>query len=113
MPFKYEISSGQIRHNDAYLGTGWAGQGEFKSDPNSTDVPDRGPLPRGRYTIGRAYHHDHLGRVVMNLEPYHTNQMFHRADFRIQGASILNPETSSKGCMVQIRSVREAINVIA
>lgn len=91
-------------------GIGWAGQGAGKNNPDAQNIPNIGPLPRGNYTIGPAYHHPKLGRVTMNLIPDPDNNMEGRADFRIHGAAAPpDTETSSHGCIIQIRSVRERV----
>lgn len=108
--YTYKQSTGQLFDSSGnLLGTGWAGQGDGKNNPDMQDVKNIGPLPQGRYTIGPAYHHPRLGPVTMDLTPSPSNQMFDRADFRIHGASATDPEHSSEGCMIQIRIVRESV----
>lgn len=109
--FTYQQSTGKISAGDgSLLGTGWAGQEAGKNNPAMQNAANIGPLPRGRYTIGPAYHHPELGAVTMNLTPDTTNEMFGRADFRIHGASFTDPEHSSEGCIIQTRPVREMID---
>jgi hypothetical protein len=45
----------------------------------------------------------------MDLDPDPANEMFGRSAFRIHGAALENPELSSDGCIIQQRSVREAV----
>ena len=107
--YTFRQSTGELFQDGVLKGKGWAGQPPHKNDPNGQEVKGVGPLPRGKYRIGPAYHHPHLGPVTMNLTPDPSNEMFGRGDFRIHGASEDNPEYSSEGCIIQMRPVREAI----
>ena len=115
--YSFSISNGLFRHNGILFGTGWAGQGIGRNNPDAQKMPDIGPLPIGKYTIGKAYDHTlengythNLGPVVMDLTPDPANEMFGRKDFRIHGASLLDPARSSEGCIILPRPVREAID---
>lgn len=88
------------------VGRGYAGRGEGKNNPSMEGVKDRGPLPRGFFTIGTSYTHPRLGPITMNLEPDPRNEMFDREDFRIHGDSTEDPGEASDGCIVQDHSVR-------
>lgn len=99
-----------------HIGTGFSGYGENRNKPELQNVPHIGCIPRGKYTIGNAYKHDHLGPVVMNLIPDPDNEMFGRSLFRIHGVSRDNPLTdenetllSSHGCICIDRATRERI----
>lgn len=114
----YKISTGQLFNQYmVQIGKCYSGYGANRDDPSKTSVPHEGPLPIGMYNIGPEYKHDHLGPVVMNLEPHPENQMFGRSLFRIHGVSKDNPATpedesllSSHGCICAIRKVREAVS---
>lgn len=106
----YEQKTGKLHAPDGSLaGTGWAGQQEGYNNPDMQDVAGIGPLPRGLYTISKAYKHPHLGPVTMNLQPDPANQMFGRSLFRFHGASSSAPELSSHGCIIMPRTVRDVI----
>lgn len=114
--YTFRQSTGELFLKDVLKGKGWAGQPPHKNDPNGQDIAKVGPLPRGKYKIGPAYHHPKLGPVTMNLTPDPTNEMFGRSDFRIHGFAVDDPNTpineteySSEGCIIQLRPVREAI----
>lgn len=104
--FTYEQSTGRLTQNSHFVGSGWAGQREGRNNPAMQDVHNIGPLPQGRYKIGKAYIHPHLGSVTMDLIPDPSNQMFNRSDFRIHGSAFEHPELSSEGCIIQGYSVR-------
>jgi hypothetical protein len=111
----YEIKTGrilQLNEDDtvAPLGVGWAGQGKGKNNPAMVGVHNIGPLPPGRYMIGDPRDHPHLGKFAMPLVPDPANDMLGRSGFYIHGASFKNPETSSQGCIIQMRPVREKIH---
>lgn len=110
MPHIFEQSTGKWYGPDHTLwGTGWAGQLLGRNNPSMQDARKVGPLPRGWYTIGKSYHHPHLGEVTMNLDPDPTNDEFDRSDFRIHGygSDVVH---ASEGCVIQIRPVRISID---
>lgn len=117
MAWTFKISTGQIFDpSGVQIAKGYSGYGENRNDPTKTNVPHEGPLPVGKYTIGASYKHEHLGPVVMNLEPDKTNEMFGRSLFRIHGVSADNPATpedesllSSHGCICTDRNTRKTI----
>jgi hypothetical protein len=101
--------SGKTFRDTTLIATGWAGQHEGINNPNLQNLPNIGPLPRGGYDIGPAYHHPNLGPLVMNLTPDPSNEMFGRSLFRIHGASTAHPEVSSHGCIILPRYARQHI----
>jgi hypothetical protein len=105
----YEQRTGIIRHNGEALGTGYAGMGEGKNNPEAQSIPDVGPLPQGLYLIGRAYSDPHLGPVAMRLVPERRNEMFGRAGFLIHADSIHHPGEASHGCIVLSNALRSRI----
>lgn len=114
--YTYRQSTGELFQDGKLAGKGWAGQPPHKNDPDGQNVSKVGPLPRGKYKIGPAYHHPKLGPVTMNLTPDPSNEMFGRGDFRIHGFKaddLATPQNeqdySSEGCIIQIRPVRESI----
>lgn len=114
MNWQYKQSTGQLylvndSGNAALFGTGWAGHSEGRNNPAMQNVKGVGPLPRGWYTIEKAYDHPHLGPITMDLTPDKTNQMFGRDLFRMHGAAAIHPEMSSDGCIIQYHSVRELV----
>jgi hypothetical protein len=105
----YQIPTGILTQDGAYVGTGWAGQPPYKNDIAGVTVHNVGPLPPGSYSIGPSYTHPHLGPLTMNLLPASSNEMYGRGSFRIHGASPTHPETSSEGCVIMPHDVRERI----
>lgn len=104
----YSQKTGELKKDAQSFGFGYAGTGKGRNNPAMQNVSRTGPLPRGRYVIGKAYNHARLGPVCMNLEPLPANEMLGRLAFRIHGDS--KDGDASLGCIVQSRAVREAIN---
>ena len=105
----YSQRTGELHHNGKLMGTGYAGTGKGRNNPDMQHVRAIGPLPRGFYTIGKAYKHPKLGPICMNLEPDTTNEMFGRSLFRIHGNNKEND--ASLGCIIQNPTVRNLIDL--
>lgn len=115
MNYSYEIASGIFEaYNDdprkpEWKAVGYAGRCDGKNNPDMCDVPDVGPLPPGRYTIGKPIDHPKLGPMSFPLEPAQTNEMFDRSAFYIHGDSIEHPGEASEGCIVLPPGARNRI----
>ena len=68
---------------------------------------DIGPLPRGRYTIGKP--RKGPSPFSLPLMPAADNEMCGRGDFLIHGDSIAAPGNASHGCIIMSRPDREHI----
>jgi hypothetical protein len=73
--WRYSQTSGELCHNDEHIAYGFSGSRQGKNDPNFQSY-HFGPIPVGRYTIGRA---DNTG--IMQLQPAAENEMFGRSNF--------------------------------
>lgn len=113
MNYYRQVSGCFSQEGKGIIGNGYAGNGPGLNNPSMQNVPEVGPLPAGKYTIGPAYHHEHLGPLTMDLTPDPANEMFRRDLFRIHGRKTAGDKTSSKGCIVLDREVREAISECA
>ena len=102
----YGQTTGDIKHNSVEVGTGYSGFEEGKNNPAMEAVVNVGPIPQGRYTIGKAYDHPHLGPCVMNLTPIKHYALF-RTDFRIHGDNMTH--NASHGCIILNHDIREMI----
>ena len=107
MTWTYDIETGEIAHDGLRLGTGYSGTGDGRNNRTADWVPDVGPIPPGRYTIGTAYEHPHLGPVVMNLDPEPDTNTFGRSLFRIHGDN--TSHDASHGCIILNPACRRAI----
>ena len=102
-----------------HAGTGYAGHGLGKNDPESQSVgtaddkANAGPLPQGQYTIGKQQTNTTTeGKELpasMRLIPSPNNQMFGRAGFLIHGGYASGAQTASEGCIVLTRPERNAL----
>ena len=95
---------GEIIDENAY-----AGKGIGVNNPEYQHVVKTGPLPIGRYHIGKDYQHPRLGSIVMNLDPLPGTEQFGRSAFRIHGDNRRGDRSGSEGCIVTNRAVREMI----
>ncbi len=108
MTWAYSQTSGVIRHNMIDVGSGYSGFGEGKNNPAMEAVPNVGPIPQGRYQIGKAYKHPDLGPCTMNLTPVGGTTAFGRTLFRIHGDNL--DHNASHGCIVLNRDIRLMID---
>ncbi len=106
MIWAYSQTSGNIRHNMIDVGSGYSGFGEGKNNPAMEAVEGIGPIPQGRYLIGKSYPHPHLGPVVMNLSPIGHNARG-RSLLRVHGDNL--DHNASHGCIVLNHDIREMI----
>lgn len=77
--------------------TGYAGKRGGRNNPSCESLKGYGPLPRGRYWVGRAYHHPRLGRWTFPLAQVE-GETFGRSAFRIHGDN--QAHDASQGCIV-------------
>ena len=110
----YEQSTGRwFLSNGTLLGTGYAGHGEGKNNPDKEAVKMVGPLPRGTYSATRLILDDpHTGWYTIVLEPDAPTRekiLSYGRDpdsFRIHGDEVDHPGEASDGCIVQMRTTR-------
>jgi hypothetical protein len=103
----YRQHSGGLLHDGSAVAVGYAGHEEGRNNPDMQTVHDKGPLPRGRYTIGdpEPIH----GGFALRLKADGANEMFGRDGFLIHGDSMTVPGTASLGCIILPRLIRWAI----
>ena len=109
MPWEYFQGSGELRHNGLIVDTGYSGSGYAKNSPDQEHISNMGPIPRGTWMLGQAYHSGTKGPYTMDLSPYGHNA-HGRTLFRIHGDSLHNPGTASEGCIVLSRAARIKIS---
>lgn len=109
MTWAYKQNTGWISHDGTSVAEGYSGAGDGKNNPAMQDVPNIGPLPVGRYTIGEPSDTKTHGPYVLHLTPDPANEMFGRAGFLIHGDSVVHPGTASEGCIILPRKVREQV----
>jgi Tlde1 domain len=118
--YLYSQSRHTLTRNDSVVGgldadlvttDAYSGSGPGKNNPDMQGVRNVGPIPQGAYTISEPFDLDGgpHGPYVLKLTPDPANVMFGRSGFLIHGDSKENPGSSSEGCIVAPRSIREAI----
>ncbi|MBK7464715.1 MAG: DUF2778 domain-containing protein [Betaproteobacteria bacterium] len=109
----YAQATGQLLNPDGTLGgTGYAGRGESKNNPDDQCKADQGPLPRNTYTIGPAMDHPRLGPLALPLVPDDPAKMCNpaRNAFYIHGDSSSHPGEASDGCIIMARNIRQSVS---
>jgi hypothetical protein len=102
----YRQIDGELMHNDEFIGTGYSGRDEGRDNPDMEAVPNVGPIPRGRYSIGPSHTSDRTGPITMDLEPI-GHDACGRSDFRIHGDN--TNHDASHGCIILGRPIRNEI----
>jgi hypothetical protein len=105
--FIYHQATGKLTLEGKDLGTGYAGRGEGKNNPDKEAVRNVGPIPRGLYTIGKARVFKKM-TSCFDLTPL-GHKALGRSGFLIHGDSRAAPGTASKGCIVLPLEVRKKI----
>jgi hypothetical protein len=103
----YHQRSGELLHDGKFAGTGYSGHGDGRNSPEAQILANTGPIPQGRWKIGPAHSHPHLGPCVMNLEPLAGTETFGRSAFRIHGDNARHD--ASEGCIILGPSIRREI----
>lgn len=106
----YDQSTGDLSHDGVFIGTGYSGAGrtlaEGRNNGAMEAVAAKGPIPRGRWKIGRPRDGGALGPFVMNLDPVGHNA-HSRSLFRIHGNN--KADDASHGCIILARPLRQLI----
>lgn len=113
--WKYDQSSGELTRDGKFVSRGYSGNGRGKNNPALEGVRGIGPIPAGRYKIGKPYDSQNVGPFTMPLDAVDAkpgddiHQPTGRGAFRCHGDSIKAPGTASKGCIILPRNIRQAI----
>jgi hypothetical protein len=105
----YNQKTGMLKASN-FSAEGYAGHGLGKNNPEMEHVKNIGPLPKGKYLIGKPYDSPNTGPFTLPLIPDPSNKMYGRGDFKIHGDSINAPGTASHGCIILPRNIRMQIN---
>ena len=108
MSWIYHQRTGRLERNGEVVGTGYSGNGIALNNPSREGERDHGPIPRGRYRIGPAYHNETKGVLTMNLIPDGHNAR-NRTLFRIHGDNSHVNHTASDGCVILSNPYRQRI----
>lgn len=99
----------------AWDGVNAGGPSDSRNKPDLQCVKDRGPIPRGTYTIGTEYKDPQRGPITMALDPDAGNNMCSpkRDLFRIHGDKIGAEGQASDGCIIMGKTIRQTISASA
>ena len=109
MAWTYDNKTGILNHNNIFVYKdvyGYAGTGDGRNNPTFQCTKDLGPIPSGKYRIGKLRHGGKLGPLVLNLNPIGHNACG-RTLFRIHGNN--DADDASTGCIILPKSVRKRI----
>jgi len=110
-PWRYVISTGQLFDPAGQMfAIGYSGRGDGLNNPAEDALPDTGPLPIGRYTIGPAFTHPSCGPIAMRLIPDAADDMHGRGGFLVHGDNAARDHTASHGCIILDRPYRVALS---
>lgn len=103
-----EHGDGELTLDGNFEGTAYSGHGEGRNNTAMEDVPNIGPIPRGKYKIVQPpqANHPKLGPIVFHLEPV-GHDAHGRTAFRIHGDN--KNHDASEGCIIAGRTIRERI----
>lgn len=106
----YSQTDGRVtKEGVGILATGYSGRDDGKNNAAMEDVKNKGPIPRGRYTIGAPRDTKTHGPYVLPLTPDLGNELHGREGFLIHGDNLEFPGTASEGCIVLPRFARERL----
>jgi hypothetical protein len=110
MPWEYDQSSGQLRHNGVLISTGYSGAGMTPATGRNNSamqgVANAGPIPQGQYNIGAMVNSQQTGPNVLPLAPVGHNALG-RTAFQIHGNNATN--NASSGCVIMGPAIRQQI----
>lgn len=89
--------------------TGYSGHDAGVNNPDMQEVHGVGPIPRGKWKIGKPENHPHLGPLAIPLTPCEGTDAFGRSGFFIHGDNQQMNRTASHGCIILSHDVRAAI----
>lgn len=110
--FTFQQSTGQLTKDGVAFGSGYSGMGEGVDNPADQYVPNVGPIPQGKYTIGAPIDltGGPHGPFVLPLTPDKSDVLEGRSGFLIHGDNTHANHTASKGCIIMPYAVRLRIS---
>ena len=102
----YNQKTGETYLDGEFEGIGYSGTGDGRNNPDMEDVPNVGPIPRGKYKIGQPYYSSRCGPICFPLEPV-GHDAHGRTDLRIHGDN--KTGDASQGCIILGRTIRSRI----
>lgn len=110
MPWQYSQRTGILTHNGKYIAQGYSGAPAGQNNPDMEQLRNIGPIPRGKYHIGKPRNTAKHGPHAMDLTPV-GHHALGRTDFLIHGERRNGPPgRASEGCIILGPSVRHQIS---
>lgn len=110
MPWEYNQTTGELRHNGVLVGHGYSGAGmnsaSGRNNPALEATPNVGPIPAGEWHIGAAANSPNTGPNTITIWPV-GHDAHGRTGFRIHGNNTGN--NASHGCIIMPPAVRQQI----
>jgi hypothetical protein len=113
-----DASGNNASGNKKDLGTGHAGEGTGRNDPDAqnrkdTDQPrgNAGPLPRGEYTIGPQQDNQTSSDKTLYASMRLTDNPSNNMDGRDSNSFLIHGGELSTGCVVADRATRDAVAI--
>lgn len=105
----YRSIDGATFVNTTFEGHGYSGHGDGRNNPDMENVPNVGPIPRGKYSLELCNPEEHprLAAPVFRLHPMPGTNVFNRSGFLIHGDNKIHD--ASEGCIIQGASFRHMV----
>lgn len=103
----WDQSDGRLYRNGKSVAVGYSGKGAARNNPAMQNVRATGPIPQGKWFIGKPKRSARTGPHVMDLTP-DGHDAFGRSAFQIHGDNATG--TASSGCIILPRAIREMIS---
>jgi hypothetical protein len=103
----WDQSAGTLAWNGDIVGSGYAGHGAGRNNPDMQSVVKTGPIPRGLWKLVSVGDSPHTGKFTIVLDPEPGTDSLGRSAFRIHGNNAAND--ASEGCIILDRPSRELI----
>jgi len=109
MVLLYRVREGRFYdHGGKMLYICYSGRrGVWRNNPDMEGEPNAGPIPQGRYLMGRPYHSAKVGALAIPLAPTADTQTYGRSAFLIHGDNAEGD--ASEGCVIAPRPLRAAL----
>jgi Protein of unknown function (DUF2778) len=108
--FVYQQKTGGLHRDGQLIAVGYSGAGVSieagRNNPAMEGKKSIGPIPRGNYTIGKAFTHASKGPLCMRITPNGHNALG-RSGFLFHGNNKEN--NASEGCIIMPPNVRKLI----
>jgi hypothetical protein len=101
MPWKYKQSTGRLyRPNGQLFSQGYSGKGEHENRPESQNIANQGPIPRGTWHMVDIFDSNVTTSRAIKLSPSINTNTFGRSNFQIHGGALSGAHTASTGCII-------------